>query len=67
MYRSSFDEPGPSQHVEVLGQSRPGDFDGFLDFPDRHISSGLYQDEEHLEAAEVRERLERFYVDVIGR
>jgi hypothetical protein len=65
-FLAALQEPGPPQDVEVVRQGRPGDLHGFLDFADRHLPAGLYEGEKDLETADVRERLERLDMRLVG-
>ena len=46
------------QQIEMMRQRWPWDLDSLLDFADRHLAPGLHQQEEDLQAREMRQRLE---------
>ena len=50
----------------MVGQRGPGHPHRLLDLSSRDLALGSHEDEEHLEAAEVGEGLERLDVDVLG-
>src|SRR5206468_2779211 len=65
-FLAALEEPGASQHVEMVRQSRAGNLDHLLNFSDRHLTAGLHQREEDLEATQMREGLEGFDVRLVG-
>jgi hypothetical protein len=50
----------------MVGHRGPGHSHRLLDLSGRDLALGAHEDEEHLEAAEVGEGLERLDVDVLG-
>src|SRR6266496_5419704 len=66
LFLPALEKARPSQDVEMMRQRRPRDLDRLLDLSHRHLSPGLHEQEEDLEATEMGEGLERLDMRLVG-